>query len=176
MTGPSRRRHLAAVAVMALAVAAGTACSPSADDPGGDDSYLVWDPYPQFADDSAWVALLRRCGSATGVTVERTGHDTTDLTNKALLAAQQGNSPDVLIVDNPVVSTLAEAGVLTTTDDNELDVSAMAANLLGAGQSGGSTYGVPIGANTLALYYNRDLLSAAGVDPATISGRPAVRR
>ena len=42
-----------------------------------------------------------------GVTVKRTGYDTSDLTNKALLAAQQGNSPDVLIVDNPVVSTLA---------------------------------------------------------------------
>ena len=68
------------------------------------------------------------------MTVERTGYDTTDLTNKALLAAQQGNSPDVLIVDNPVISTLAEAGALTTTDENKLDVSAMEANLLGAGQ------------------------------------------
>ena len=36
--------------------------------------------------------------------------DTTDLGNKALLAAQQGNAPDVMLVDNPVVSTLVEAG------------------------------------------------------------------
>ncbi|MEK8107120.1 extracellular solute-binding protein [Micromonospora sp. M12] len=70
-----------------------------------------------------------------GATVERTGYDTTDLTNKALLAAQQGNSPDVLIVDNPVISTLAEAGALTTTDDNKLDVSAMEKNLLGAARA-----------------------------------------
>ncbi|MFI6069262.1 extracellular solute-binding protein [Micromonospora sp. NPDC051227] len=164
MTGLSRRRRLAAVAVIALAAVTGSACSSSAD--GG--AYLVWDPYPQFADDSEWVALLKKCGSSAGVTVERTGYDTTDLTNKALLAAQQGNSPDVLIVDNPVISTLAEAGALTTTDDNKLDVSAMEKNLLGAGQSDGKTYGVPIGANTLALYYNKDLLTAAGVDPAAI--------
>ncbi|MGI5522431.1 sugar ABC transporter substrate-binding protein [Micromonospora sp. CA-259024] len=168
MTGLSRRRRLAAVAVIALAAVAGSACSSSADSPTGGGAYLVWDPYPQFADDSEWVALLKKCGTSAGVTVERTGYDTTDLTNKALLAAQQGNSPDVLIVDNPVISTLAEAGALTTTDDNKLDVSAMAANLLGAGQSEGKTYGVPIGANTLALYYNKDLLTAAGVDPATI--------
>ncbi|WLS45286.1 extracellular solute-binding protein [Micromonospora profundi] len=168
MTRPSHKWRLAAVAVTALAVAAGSACSSSADDPG-DTAYVVWDPYPQFADDSQWVALLDRCGTSAGVTVERTGYDTTDLTNKALLAAQQGNSPDVLIVDNPVISTLAEAGTLTTTDDNKLDVSAMAPNLLGAGQSEGKTYGVPIGANTLALYYNKDLLTAAGVDPATIT-------
>ncbi|MGX7673060.1 sugar ABC transporter substrate-binding protein [Plantactinospora sp. DSM 117369] len=169
MTGLSRRRRLAAVAVIALAAAAGSACSSSGDDPTGGAPYLVWDPYPQFADDSEWVALLKKCGTSAGVTVERTGYDTTDLTNKALLAAQQGNSPDVLIVDNPVISTLAEAGALTTTDDNKLDVSAMEPNLLGAGQSEGKTYGVPIGANTLALYYNRDLLTAAGVDPATIT-------
>ncbi|MET7371880.1 sugar ABC transporter substrate-binding protein [Micromonospora arida] len=168
MTGLSRRRRLAAVAVIALAAVTGSACSSSADGPADGGAYLVWDPYPQFADDSEWVALLKKCGTSAGVTVERTGYDTTDLTNKALLAAQQGNSPDVLIVDNPVISTLAEAGALTTTDDNKLDVSAMEKNLLGAGQSDGKTYGVPIGANTLALYYNKDLLTAAGVDPAAV--------
>ncbi|RQX04505.1 sugar ABC transporter substrate-binding protein [Micromonospora arida] len=168
MTGLSRRRRLAAVAVIALAAVTGSACSSSADGPADGGAYLVWDPYPQFADDSEWVALLKKCGTSAGVTVERTGYDTTDLTNKALLAAQQGNSPDVLIVDNPVISTLAEAGALTTTDDNKLDVSAMEKNLLGAGQSDGKTYGVPIGANTLALYYNKDLLTSAGVDPAAV--------
>ncbi|GIF62180.1 ABC transporter substrate-binding protein [Asanoa ishikariensis] len=170
MTRLSRPRRLAAVAVIALCAVTTAACSSSSDDPagGGGGTYLVWDPYPQFADDSDWVALLKKCGTSAGVTVERTGYDTTDLTNKALLAAQQGNSPDVLVVDNPVISTLAEAGALTTTEENKLDVSSMEANLLGAGQSEGKTYGVPIGANTLALYYNKDLLDGAGVDPGSI--------
>jgi multiple sugar transport system substrate-binding protein len=60
------------------------------------------------------VQLLATCGSGPGVTVKRTGFDTTDLTGRALLAAQQGNAPDVLIVDNPVASTLADAGGVTT--------------------------------------------------------------
>jgi multiple sugar transport system substrate-binding protein len=42
-------------------------------------------------------------------------------------------------------------------------------NLLAAGQVGGKTYGTPIGANTLALYYNKDVLDAAGVDPASVT-------
>jgi ABC-type glycerol-3-phosphate transport system substrate-binding protein len=102
------------------------------------------------------------------VKVKRTAFDTSDLGNKTLLAAQQGNSPDVLIVDNPVVSTLAEAGVLTTTDDNKLDTSKVDPNLLAAGQSGGKTYGTPVGANTLALYYNKKVLKEAGVDIASV--------
>ncbi len=114
------------------------------------------------------MKLLDTCGTQAGVTVERTGYDTSDLTNKALLAAQQGNAPDVLVVDNPVVSTLAEAGVLTTTAENKLDTSAISPNLIAAGQSGGNTYGVPIGANTLALYYNKAVLDEAGVDIASV--------
>jgi multiple sugar transport system substrate-binding protein len=102
------------------------------------------------------------------VTVKRSGFDTTDLTSKALLASQQGNAPDVLIVDNPVVSTLAQAGVLVPNADTKLDASAVQPNLLGAGQIGGKTYGVPIGANTLALYYNKAVLRSAGVDVASV--------
>jgi multiple sugar transport system substrate-binding protein len=161
---------------LAILVAAGTAaaCSSSDSGSGGGSggaggTYTIWDPYPQFDGSSAWVTLLKSCGTAAGVSVQRTGFDTTDLTSKALLAAQQGNSPDVLIVDNPVVSTLAEAGVLSTSDDTHLDTSAMSPNLLAAGQSDGKTYGVPIGANTLALYYNKAVLTAAHVDPAAVT-------
>jgi multiple sugar transport system substrate-binding protein len=166
------RRGLGAVAALSLAVGA-TACSndnssDKTSGASGGGTYQVWDPYPQFDDSSDWVKLLQKCGADAGVTVKRTGFDTTDLTNKALLAAQQGNSPDVLIVDNPVVSTLAEAGVLTTTEDNKLDIGAIEPNLIAAGQTGGKTYGIPIGANTLALYYNKAVLTAAGVDPAMV--------
>ena len=165
------RRGLGAAAALTIAACLVTGCS-SGDDSASSDAaggtYTIWDPYPQFDDSSDWVKLLTKCGTDAGVTVKRTGYDTTDLTNKALLAAQQGNSPDVLIVDNPVVSTLAEAGVLTTTDDTKIDTSAVEANLLAAGQLAGKTYGIPIGANTLALYYNKDVLTKAGVDPATV--------
>jgi multiple sugar transport system substrate-binding protein len=166
----SRRAVGAALAVL-VAAGGAVACSSSDDSPGGSagGTYTIWDPYPQYDGSSAWGKLLTRCGTDAGVTVSRTAYDTTDLTSKALLAAQQGNSPDVLIIDNPVVSTLAEAGVLATTEDTKLDTAAISANLLAAGQSGGKTYGVPIGANTLALYYNKAVLTAAGVEAAAVT-------
>jgi multiple sugar transport system substrate-binding protein len=174
----SRRRRALGASLIALALTAGAAACSSDDGSGGSGSgggtYTIWDPYPQYDDSSAWVQLLGKCGTDAGVTVKRTGYDTSDLTNKALLAAQQGNSPDVLIVDNPVVSTLAEAGVLTTTADNKLDISAIAPNLVAAGQAGGKTFGIPIGANTLALYYNKAVLQAAGVDIATVKDWPSL--
>ncbi|KKK04909.1 extracellular solute-binding protein [Micromonospora sp. HK10] len=165
-------RRVLGATLISLAVTAGTTACSSSDAPGdgssGGSSYTIWDPYPQYDDGSAWVQLLTKCGTDAGVSIKRTAYDTSDLTNKALLAAQQGNSPDVLIVDNPVVSTLAEAGVLTTTQENKLDVSAISPNLIAAGTIGGKSYGVPIGANTLALYYNKAVLRAAGVDIGSV--------
>ncbi|GIH14886.1 sugar ABC transporter substrate-binding protein [Rugosimonospora africana] len=168
----TRRRRVLGASLVAVALAGGlVACSSSSGGDSGSEAsgpYTIWDPYPQFDNSSDWVQLLDKCGSAAGVTVKRTAYDTTDLTNKALLAAQQNNSPDVLIVDNPVISTLADAGVLTTTGDTKVDTSAVEPNLLAAGQIGGKTYGIPIGANTLALYYNKSILRAAGVDATTV--------
>jgi len=160
-----------ALTVSIAAVACTTACSSSGSSGGGSaqSAYTVWDPYPQYDANSDWVKLLTKCGTDAGATITRTGYDTTDLTTKVLLAAQQGTAPDVLIIDNPVISTLAEAGVLASSDDTKLDTAAISPNLLGAGQSGGKTYGIPIGANTLALYYNKAVLQAAGVDIASVT-------
>src|ERR1041384_1780887 len=99
--------------------AAGWSCSKKDKDQAGGGAgaaYTIWDPYPQFDNASGWVQLLNKCGSDAGVAIKRVAFDTTDLTNKMLLAAQQGNSPDVLIVDNPVVSTLADGGALPAHD------------------------------------------------------------
>ena len=132
-------------------------------------TYTLWDPYPQYNASSAWWKAVAACGTQAGVTIKHTAYDTTALTTQALLAGQQGKSPDILLVDNPVVSTLASAGILTTTAQNGLSTGSIAQNILGAGVIDGKTYGVPIGANTLALYYNPTILKAAGVNPASIT-------
>ncbi|WP_235472249.1 extracellular solute-binding protein [Frigoribacterium sp. Leaf44] len=168
------RSKKTAVAVVGLAAVSLALTGCAGGSSGGSSSaasgtYTFWDPYPQFDDSSDWAKLVQACGTEAGVTVERTGYDTSDLTSKALLAGQQGNSPDLLLVDNPVVSTLAEAGLLTDTDETGADTSDIEQNILAAGQVDGATYGVPIGANTLALYYNKTVLDAAGVDPASIT-------
>jgi multiple sugar transport system substrate-binding protein len=159
----------AAAATACAALAFATACSSGGTTDQDADTYTWWDPYPQHAEDSDWAKRVAACGAAAGVTIERTPFDTTALTNQALLAAQEGTSPDVILLDNPAVSTLADTGMLTTVDELGLDVSGVDENLLAAGVVDDATYGIPVGANTLALYYNADVLTAAGVDPATVT-------
>ncbi|MBD8217150.1 extracellular solute-binding protein [Microbacterium sp. CFBP 13617] len=172
---PKVLRIAAAVATAGIAVGALAGCSggtAGTAGTGGDaasGTYTWWDPYPQHAENSDWAKRVQDCGTQAGVTIQRTAYDTTALTNQALLSAQDGTSPDVILIDNPAVSTLADTGMLSTTDDLGLDTSAIDENLLAAGVLDGKTYGIPIGANTLALYYNADVLSAAGVDPASIT-------
>lgn len=166
---------IAATAVMAVGALA--ACSSDggggSDDGGGGDApsgtYTWWDPYPQHDGSSDWEQRAQQCGDDAGVTIERTAYDTSDLTQQALLAAQEGTSPDIILLDNPAVSTLAETGMLTTVDELGLDTSEIDENLLAAGVVEGSAYGIPIGANTLSLYYNAEILDDAGVDPDSIT-------
>lgn len=168
-----RRARLIGAALLTAGLAAATLAGCSGSNSGSSTSaaggtYTFWDPYPQYDASSDWAKVIDSCAATAGVTIKRTGYDTSDLTNKALLAGQQHNSPDILLVDNPVVSTLASAGILTTTAENKLDAGDVAKNILGAGVIDGKTYGVPIGANTLALYYNPKVLSAAGVDISSV--------
>jgi multiple sugar transport system substrate-binding protein len=180
----TRRARAALLAVTAVtAVTALAACSSSSSTSAGapgsaggtnassasGGTYTFWDPYPQYNASSAWWKLVASCGTQAGVTIKHTAYDTTALTTQALLAGQQGTSPNILLVDNPVVSTLATAGILTTTAQNGLSTGAITPNILGAGVLNGSTYGVPIGANTLALYYNPKVLKAAGVNPSSVT-------
>ena len=129
-------------------------------------SYTLWDPYPDRDASSDWAKAIDACATDLGITIERTASNTGDTVKDLTTAAS--NLPDVALVDNPKVSTLADAGLLTTTDDNGFDVSAIAPNILSAGEIDGKIYGVPTGANTLGLYYNPEVLKAAGVDIADV--------
>ncbi|WP_069385555.1 sugar ABC transporter substrate-binding protein [Cellulosimicrobium cellulans] len=160
----------AVLTTVTLALVGACSSGGSTDSASGDDStYTWWDPYPQHDGSSDWEQRVQQCGEDAGVTIERTAYDTTALTNQALLSAQEGTSPDVILLDNPAVSTLADTGMLTTTEELGLDTSEVDENLLAAGVVDGEEYGIPIGANTLALYYNKEILDAAGVDPASIT-------
>jgi len=164
--------YVSTAALAAISLAVLSACSGGESSGGGaaaGATYTWWDPYPQHDASSDWEGRVQACGAEAGVEIERTAYDTTALTNQALLSAQEGTSPDVILIDNPAVSTLAETGMLTTVEEFGLDTSSIDENLLAAGVVDGEAYGIPIGANTLSLYYNADVLADAGVDPASVT-------
>ena len=166
-----KARTLGAVVVaVGVTAAALTGCSspggggtPS----GGSTEYTLWDPYPDRDASSTWAKAIDACAADIGITIKRNAGNTGDTVKDLTTAA--GNLPDIAMVDNPKVSTLADAGLLTTTEDNGFDVSNIEENILSAGEIDGKYYGVPVGANTLGLYYNPALLEAAGVDIASVT-------
>lgn len=171
------KQHRAAVMSLAVVLPfAGllTACSSSpgtssdtssSDTSGGVTSLTLWDYWTQYDDSSPWGQLLSSCEDQTGITIERTSDQ--ELTTKLLQAASSDSTPDLTILDNPSVAQFAETGLLIDNSVSGLDTSEVMANVLAAGQVGDKTYGSSIGANTLALFYNTDMFTSAGLTPPT---------
>jgi len=154
-------------ALAACTSSGGTTSAPAASTAAAITTISVWDPYPQYDESSDWAKYVQSCAPA-GTTVKRTTAATSDLLNNLTSAVKEDNAPDVIMLDNPAVPDAASAGLLAPAGDVGIDTSGFDTNLAGPGTVDGVTYGVPIGANTLGLYYNADILSKAGVDPASI--------
>jgi multiple sugar transport system substrate-binding protein len=140
--------------------------SGTSNSPTGGGTYTLWDPYPDRDASSTWAVAIDACAADLGITIDRNSGNTGDTVKDLTTAAS--DLPDIAMVDNPKVSTLADAGLLTTTEENGLDVSNISENILSAGVIDDKTYGVPVGANTLGLYYNTAVLEDAGVDIASV--------
>lgn len=94
--------------------------------------------------------------------------------SKFLLAAVGGDPPDVMAQWQNVIPTWASSGMLTPLDDLmsaqdravfERDAYPVAKKI---GSYGGRLYGMAIGVNTRALYYRKDQLREAGLDPENL--------
>ncbi len=157
MNTPNKRFRIAAVLALGAGLAGAlTACStstttsdvsgsPTGAAMGGE--FTLWDPYPNRDATSTWAKAIDACAADLGITIKRNSGNTGDTVKDLTTAAS--NLPDIAMVDNPKVSTLADAGLLTTAAENGLDVSNISANILSAGEINGDVYGVPVGANTL---------------------------
>lgn len=164
----NKPRILIALVASAAVATIATGCSA----PSGSGEEIVvqfWDQYPQYQEGSAWVDQIQACADEAGVKVNRTVSESTALLNNALLAAQQKAAPDVIVLDNATISTLASAGALVPNDESGLSAEGVLPALLEAGIWEGKTYGTYFGANTTALYYNKTVLAEAGVDVATVT-------
>src|SRR5690606_1441036 len=82
--------------------------------------------------------------------------------------AAGGALPDVMQMDLSFIRQYASPGQLLPLDDyigNQIDVSGFEETVLPSGEIDGSTYGIPIGTNAFALFYNPAILDQVGVDP-----------
>ena len=163
-------RRMAAVAAAAtLAALTLTACG-SDGSPSDDavDTLIVLDYYTDEPTTSQVRALLEKCGTAIGVgRIERTAVPGPSLIQKVLQQASSKTMPDVLMLDNPDIQQIAATGALAPLDDFGITADGYAAGPVSAATYKGKLYGLQPAANTIAVFYNKDVLAEAGVTPPT---------
>ena len=162
---------LAAAATMVLAGCGGSGGSGDAP-PGGTsetvDSLTVLDYYTEEPSHALIGDQLSKCGTSVGVAkIDHQSVPGPTLIQKVLQQASSKSLPDVLMLDNPEIQQIAETGALAPLDDFGINAEGYAPGPVSAATYDGKLYGLQPGANTLAIFYNKDVLEKAGVEPPT---------
>jgi multiple sugar transport system substrate-binding protein len=166
MDATKRRRWLPALAVAALAVPLALAgCGGGGGGGGKVTSLTVEDYYNINPGMTFWGNLINKCGKAQGVTIKRNAVPGANLIAKVLQQASSHTLPDVLMLDNPDLQQIAASGALSPLSDYGTSTDGYAKGVVQASTYKGKLYGLQPITNTIALYYNKDVLAAAGVQP-----------
>ncbi|GAA1964443.1 sugar ABC transporter substrate-binding protein [Microbacterium deminutum] len=149
----------------ALAGCAGGSGGVSSTAAGGQ-KLLVEDYYagPQAAN---YDKIYQSCAAKAGNTVTANHVPNGGLIPKVLQQISSKTLPDVLMLDNPDVQQIADSGALTPLKDYGLSSDGMTQGVVDAGTYKGELYGLAPGVNSLGLFYNKDMLTAAGIQPPT---------
>jgi multiple sugar transport system substrate-binding protein len=170
MTKSSRRRALAVVSAASVALLALAGCSSSSSTGSGGSAPLTlteMDYYGSAPQNSQIQGVLTQCGNQVGVKVTHGEAPRAQLVPKLLQDAAARTLPDLMLVDNPDLQQLASTGGLVSLSANGLTTTGLYPSIVSAGQYQGQTYGIAPGVNDLALYYNKDLFTKAGLTPPT---------
>jgi multiple sugar transport system substrate-binding protein len=128
-------------------------------------SLSVLDYYNNDPDKSLVQKGLDSCASQLGVTLQRETVPGDTLIQKVLQQASSKTLPDVLMLDNPDVQQIAATGALAPLNDLGLSSDGVIQGMVDATSYQGKLYGLAPVTNTIALFYNTQMLKDAGVQP-----------
>ncbi|QEE45169.1 sugar ABC transporter substrate-binding protein [Rhizobium sp. WL3] len=105
-----------------------------------------------------------------GITVEYRQIQFDDVVSEAMRAYSTGQAPDIIAIDNPEHALFASRGAFLDLSEKiaASDVVKPDNYYPGPLKSvmwDGKYFGIPKATNTIALYYNKDMFTAAGLDP-----------
>ena len=89
-----------------------------------------------------------------------------DFKKQLSIGAVASELPDMVIIDSPDHASYASMGIFADMTD-KVDVSAYYEGPVASCTYDGKLYGVPFGVNCLALFYNEDMLTEAGLEVPT---------
>ncbi|MFB0619587.1 extracellular solute-binding protein [Streptomyces sp. AGS-58] len=158
-------RRIAALLVSAALASAVPGCANGSGASSADEATTITalDYYTDSTEHAQWGARLTACGRTAGVKVEHRSVPGPALVPTVLRQASSRTPPDLLMLDNPDVQQVARTGMLTPLSRYGIDYSGYAPGILSAGTYKGQVYGLAPAVNTVALFYNKDMLAEAGV-------------
>jgi multiple sugar transport system substrate-binding protein len=158
---------LAGTTALSLVVAGcGDSGNSSPSSAGGSVSSLsVLDYYNNDPDKALVQKGLDSCAGQLGITLKRETVPGDTLIAKVLQQASSKTLPDVLMLDNPDVQQIAATGALAPLNDMGLSGDEVIQGMNDATSYQGKLYGLAPVTNTIALFYNTQMLQEAGVQP-----------
>ena len=163
----ARRRAVLATVLATTSAIVLTACGGGSAPSGPVTSLRVLDYYNNEPDKTVYAQMLDACGQQNGVTIEREAVPGSSLIAKVLQQASSKTLPDVLMLDNPDLQQIATTGALAPVSDFGLAPTGYAPGVVSAATYEGKVYGLQPVTNTIGLFYNKDILAQAGVQPPT---------
>lgn len=163
------RRALGALAASAAAVLALSACSSSTagDSSSGGDvtlSYAIWDENQKPAMEDIAAAFEKENPNVT-IDIQVTPYK--EYFTKLQTATTGGSAADVFWMNGPNFQLYASNGQLAPLDDTGIDAADYPQGLIDLYTFDGTLYGAPKDFDTVALWYNKELFDAAGVEYPT---------
>lgn len=151
----------------AMSVSVALAGCGAAQPTSGGDGAVTLSVQDYFAEPSAteYDKVYQQCGAEIGATIKSTHVPADGLIAKVLQQSASKTLPDVLMLDNPDVQQIASSGALSKLSDYGITGDGFAPGVLSAGSYEGDLYGLAPAVNSIALFYNKDILSAAGITP-----------
>ncbi len=158
----------ATLAPLSLAACGDNGSGSSSGSSGKVDSLSILDYYTDDPGKTQVDTMLKACATAAGVpTISHTDVPGPTLIQKVLQQASSKTLPDVLMLDNPDIQQIAATGALAPLKDFGLNADGFAPGPVSAATYKGDLYALQPGANTIAIFYNEDMLTKAGVKPPT---------
>lgn len=134
----------------------------SEDSTGASGDVTIWYYWETVGHQEALNTIIEEFNSSNeGITVTAKYVPFADFKKQLSIGASADELPDLVILDNPDHASYAAMGIFADIT-GKFDVSTYYDGPVNSCTLDGKLYGVPFGSNDLVLFYNEDMLAAAG--------------